>query len=92
MEVRVVLIGFGGMGRQYAEILAKGQAAGLALQGICCRNEEGQALIRQQYPHAAIYKDTEEVFAHSSEFDAVVIATPHPTHVETIVLIQKKNS
>ncbi len=82
MEVRVVLIGFGGMGRQYAEILAKGQAAGLALQGICCRNEEGQVLIRQQYPHAAIYKDAEEVFAHSSEFDAVVIATPHPTHVE----------
>ena len=81
-DVRVVLIGFGGMGRQYAEILAGGQAPGLILQGICCRNAEGQALIREQYPQTAIYRDTDDVFAHRDDFDAVVIATPHMTHVE----------
>ena len=41
-EIRTVIIGFGGMGKKYAKIIAEGQAPGLTLQGICCRNQPGQ--------------------------------------------------
>ncbi len=81
-DIRTVIIGFGGMGRKYAEILAEGKVPGMALAGICCRNQEGQALAAERYPHTALYKDVEDAFAHEAEFDAVVIATPHRTHAE----------
>ena len=81
-NIRVVIIGFGGMGRKYAEILAQGKAPGLVLQGICCRNQPGQKMIREIYPQAALYVDVEDTFAHEADFDAVVIATPHSSHVE----------
>ena len=81
-EIRVVIIGFGGMGKKYARIIEEGQAPGLELQGICCRNQPGQQEIRALYPRAALYRDVEDTFAHQTDFDAVVIATPHSTHVE----------
>lgn len=80
--IRTAVIGFGGMGSKYAEILAGGKVKGLCLQGICCRNAAGQEKIRALYPQAAVYKDVEDTFAHSGDFDAVVIVTPHATHVE----------
>lgn len=79
--IRTVVIGFGGMGCQYAEILASGQVEGMTLQGICCRNAAGQARIRELYPEAAIYQNVDDTFAHGADFDAVVIVTPHDTHV-----------
>ncbi len=81
-EIRTVVIGFGGMGSKYAKILADGKAEGLHLQGICCRNAAGQEKIRSLYPQAAIYQNVEDTFAHAEDFDAVVIVTPHATHVE----------
>ena len=81
-EIRTVIIGFGGMGKKYAKIIAEGQAPGLTLQGICCRNQPGQQEIRTHYPQTALYLDVEDTFSHQEDFDAVVIATPHSTHVE----------
>lgn len=81
-EIRTVIIGFGGMGKKYAKIIAEGQAPGLTLQGICCRNHPGQQEIRTLYPQVALYRDVEDTFFHQEDFDAVVIATPHSTHAE----------
>lgn len=81
-EIRAVVIGFGGMGSKYAQILAGGQVEGMRLQGICCRNAAGQETIRRLYPEAAVYVNVEDTFAHAEDFDAVVIVTPHATHVE----------
>lgn len=81
-KVRAVVIGFGGMGRQYVEMLYAGQIEGMVLAGVCCRNEKGQKELRECFPEAAIYKSVEETFAHADEFDAAVIVTPHSTHVE----------
>lgn len=80
--IRTVVIGFGGMGSKYAEILAKGEVEGMCLKGICCRNARGQETIRSLYPDVVIYQNTEDTFAHAADFDAVVIVTPHTTHVE----------
>jgi predicted dehydrogenase len=81
-QIRTVVIGFGGMGSQYAEFIHSGKVEGMILTGICCRNAAGQAKIRECYPDVAIYKDADDTFAHADDFDAVVIVTPHTTHVE----------
>lgn len=81
-DIRTVVIGFGGMGSKYVEILAGGQVRGMSLQGVCCRNAAGQQILREHYPHAVIYQNVEDTFAHAGDFDAVVIVTPHDTHVE----------
>lgn len=81
-QIRTVVIGFGGMGSQYAGMLHDKAVEGMCLQGICCRNAAGQQEIRARFPEAAIYKNVEDTFAHAADFDAVVIVTPHTSHVE----------
>lgn len=80
-QVRVALIGFGGMGRIYAQMIHGGMVEGLKLTGVCCRNPEGQALLREKFAGVAIYADAEEMEEHKTEFDAVMIVTPHNSHV-----------
>ena len=80
-KIRMVLVGYGGMGKQYAGMMADGGIEGLTLCGICCRNQEGQQEIRQRYPNVRIYEDTDHMFDHAREFDGILIATPHRTHV-----------
>ena len=79
--IRCALIGFGGMGRIYAKMIHTGLIPGLALTGVCCRNEAGQALLRRDFAGVHIYTDTDDMASRSSEFDAVLIATPHTSHV-----------
>lgn len=81
-EIRAVVIGYGGMGRQYAKLLAESRVKGMVLSGVCCRNAAGQQKARENFPGIRIYQNVEETFAHAKEFDAVVIVTPHGTHVE----------
>lgn len=87
--VRAVVIGFGGMGSKYVEMLHEKQVRGMILAGVCCRNAPGQKAVREKYPEAAVYKNVEAVFAHPQDFDAVVIVTPHNTHVEIGCLAAK---
>ena len=79
--VRVALIGFGGMGRIYAQMIHFGMAKGMKLTGVCCRNEEGKALLREKFSGVAIYVDTDDMAAHGDDYDAVIIVTPHTTHI-----------
>lgn len=79
--VKAVIIGYGGMGKKYAQMLSAGEVSGMVLTGICCRNAKGQEEIKNQYPDVKVYEDADAVFASEDEFDAVVIVTPHDTHV-----------
>ncbi len=81
-QIRIVIIGFGGMGSKYAGMIAGDQISGMKLTGICCRNQAGQTKIRELYPEVTIYQNVEDTFAHAEEFDAVLIVTPHTTHAE----------
>lgn len=80
--IRTVLIGYGGMGKQDAALLYSGKVKGMRLTGICCRNAAGQAEIRTMYPDVQIYADADMMFADAERFDALVIVTPHTSHVE----------
>lgn len=81
-QVRMVLIGFGGMGRKYAAMLRDKEVEGMVLAGVCCRNAPGQQLLREEYPGVAIYRDVEDTLAHAGDFDAALIVTPHTSHVQ----------
>lgn len=80
--VRIAVIGYGGMGSKYVKMIIGGEIQGLSLTGVCCRGQAGQAELRSLYPDVSVYSDVEDTLAHRDEFDAVLIATPHPSHVE----------
>lgn len=81
-QVRAAIIGFGGMGRQYAQMIYGGEIEGMCLAGVCCRNKQGQEILGKEYPGVSVYQDVEDALAHGEEFDAAVIVTPHTSHVE----------
>ena len=80
--IRTAIIGFGGMGQIYARMIYTGMVPNMKLVGVCCRNEKGQTLLREQFPEVAIYTSTDDMAQKAEEYDAVIIVTPHTTHVE----------
>lgn len=81
-QVRAALVGFGGMGRKYAVMIRDGEIDGMVLAGVCCRNAPGQQTLRKEFPGVSIYRDVTDTLAHADKFDAVLIVTPHTSHVE----------
>lgn len=80
-QVRLALIGFGGMGQIYARMIYAGMVPEMKLVGVCCRNAAGQALLMQDFPGVSVYIDREDMAAHCEEYDACLIVTPHTSHV-----------
>jgi len=81
-QVKAALVGFGGMGQIYAKMIHAGMVPELKLVGVCCRNETGQKLLAEEFPGIAVYRDAEEMAAYESDYEAVIIVTPHTSHVE----------
>ena len=79
--VRMALIGFGGMGSTYARMIYAGMVPGMQLVGVCCRNAAGQAVLKKDFPGVAVYPDADSMAAAAEDFDAVLIVTPHTSHV-----------
>ena len=80
-NVRIGLIGFGSMGRIYAQMIGAGMIRNMKPTGVCCRNPEGRPLLAEKFPGVAVYADADDMAAHQEEFDAVLIATPHTSHI-----------
>ncbi len=74
--VRMGVIGLGTMGASHARRLAAGQIPGLTLSAVC----DPCADLCAEFQSAAAYPTAHALFK-SGEIDAVLIATPHPTHV-----------
>ncbi len=81
-RVRAAVIGFGGMGSQYARMIYDGEIPGMYLAGVCCRNRPGQEILKREYPGVSLYQNVEDALEHKDDFDAAVIVTPHTSHVE----------
>ena len=75
-KIRAAVVGFGGMGRQYVQMLDNGEIDDMVLAGVCCRNEKGQNEIRTAYPGVSVYPNVEAMFGCKDEFDAMPLATP----------------
>jgi len=80
-QIRAALIGFGGMGKIYAQMIYAGMAPGMMLAGVCCRNEEGQKLLKERFSGVAVYTDADHMAQHQEDYDAVIIVTPHTSHI-----------
>ena len=79
--IRVALVGFGGMGQIYAKMIYAGMIPGMVLSGVCCRNAAGQATLKAEFPGVSVYTDTDHMAACAEEFEAVIIVTPHTSHI-----------
>lgn len=75
--VRFGIIGIGNMGVYHARLLATGKVAGASLAAVCDTEPERT---REFAPVAAVFASAEELF-QSGLVDAVLIATPHYSHV-----------
>lgn len=80
-KVRAALIGFGGMGQIYAQMIHAGMVPGMVLTGVCCRNQTGQTMLREKFSGVAVYPNVEDMADHAEDFDAVIIVTPHNSHI-----------
>ncbi len=87
--VRTAIIGTGGMGRKYAQMILTGMVPGLEMTAMVCRSgsakawaEEMTALIPAGKSAPKIFDSAAELFAEPDLYDAVLIVTPHRTHPE----------
>ena len=84
--IKTALIGFGGMGRKYVEMIMAGKVANMSLVGVVARHDEARAHLAslvEKYPNApkvAVYESEDAMFENASDYDAVIIVTPHKTH------------
>lgn len=88
-QIRIALIGFGSMGRNYAAMIGQNMVPGMVLTGVCCRDSAGQKLLREQFANVMIYESTDEMVLHEADFDAVLIVTPHITHIPIAMQMAK---
>ncbi|MGN0316519.1 MAG: Gfo/Idh/MocA family protein [Lachnospira sp.] len=84
--VKAALIGVGNMGKKYAEMITSGEVRYMKLTAVVIRRDEqlpwGENLVNADGSKPEIYRSTDELFADSDKFDAVLIVTPHKTHPE----------
>ena len=82
-SVNVVVVGYGGWGRQCHSYLIS-RAPGLNLFGVAARNPDTQARAKNDYPDARIYDDLDAALSDTN-VDVVVLATPNNTHADFAV-------
>ena len=78
-DIRVSLIGAGGWGSNILRALTR--VEGASLVSVCDINQKRIKSLSAQYPNISFTGDIEDVKKDGS-IDAVVIATPSPTHAE----------
>ena len=78
----VLLTAYGSMGRLYANLISSGKVDGLHLQAVICRHPAKNPGV---YGHGAgVFQSFEEALEKAGRLDAVIITSPHKTHVQYI--------
>ena len=75
------VIGVGRMGARHAVNLARGRVSGARLACVCDISDKAREKIAKKLPKVKAYPDYKSM-AGAEKLDAVVIATPHYSHVE----------
>lgn len=78
-NVRVGIIGVGGMGGNHAKYLAAGDVPGATLSAVCDTSPAALERAKANYPDAQRFADADALIK-SKTVDAVMIATPHYFH------------
>ena len=77
-QVRVAVIGCGGIGSAHVRCIASGGVEGMQLAAICDIDPNKRAFAAQQYPGVRVEADFHALL--DGTIDAVIIAVPHPMH------------
>ena len=87
--VRMALIGTGGMGRKYVNLILFGRIPGTELTAMVCRSESAKAwaadtlrTLPEGSESPRIFDSADALYAEPDLYDAVLIVTPHKTHPE----------
>ena len=84
-EVRIGIIGIGGMGTNHARTITEGQVPGLRLTAVADVRQARLDWARENLPEdISLFSDGKELI-DSGKCDAVLIATPHYFHPEYVV-------
>jgi predicted dehydrogenase len=79
-NVRIGIVGIGGMGTNHADYLSAGQVPGAQLTAVCDIDPQRLERAKQKYgDKIALFEDAEAMYS-SGLVDAVIIATPHYFH------------
>ena len=88
-SVRIALIGTGGMGRKYADLILFGRIPCMELTAMVCRSESAKAwaadtlrTLPEGSESPRIFDSADALYAEPDLYDAVLIVTPHKTHPE----------
>ncbi|MFA9377535.1 MAG: Gfo/Idh/MocA family protein [Lachnotalea sp.] len=80
-QVRIAVIGIGGMGKKYAQLINDGFVNNMTLTAVSCRSDANAKWAKDNLAsQTKIFQDSDELFEQSELFDAVLIVTPHKTH------------
>ena len=77
-EVKLAVIGYGGIGSAHTGYIAGGGVAGMTLAAVCDINENRLAVVRERFLGVRCVTDFHDLLDGS--VDAVLIAVPHPMH------------
>ena len=77
-EVKLAVIGYGGIGSAHTGFIASGGVEGMTLEAVCDINENRLAVVRERFPGVRCVTDFHDLLDGS--IDAVLIAVPHPMH------------
>lgn len=81
-DVRVALAGIGAIGKQYAVMIGSGQVPGMRLAAVCARSPESHRWAHENLGDILVCTGADDLFSHGDAFDAVIVATPHSSHLE----------
>ncbi len=79
--LRTAIIGVGNMGTAHAICISGGEIKGLTLSALCDSSAERCDFLREKFPETPIFTDFGDIL-NDETIDAVIIATPHPSHAK----------
>ena len=81
--IRFAVVGIGRMGIIHARNLAKGRVKGATLVAVCDTDPEKLEKFQTKFKSICVYDNHKKMLAEA-KLDAVVVATPHYSHVDII--------
>lgn len=83
--VKTAIIGLGAQGRKYAKIIFNNEIENLTLTAVTARSDESISWAEKNIPGVKVYPDYNSLLNNCTEFDSVIITTPHKTHCEIAI-------
>ncbi len=82
--VRVAIIGYGIMGSKYAAMIRSGEIINMKLTLVCIRSRQKLDSVRESLDDSSVHVAVgdDELLERMDMFDAMIITTPHSSHLE----------